>query len=85
MTHGKMLWFNEVKGYGFIRTAEGERLYVAANGFRAGEAPVGRCAGREVSFDRLAADGDARAVNVLFPSFVEPRRARMRHRSGRSL
>ena len=26
---GQMLWFNEVKDYGFIMTDEGERLAVA--------------------------------------------------------
>jgi cold shock CspA family protein len=83
--HGEMLWFNEAKGYGFIRTAEGERLYVGANGFRAGEAPAGRCAGLAVTFDRLASDGEARATNVLFPPVVEAGRARLRHRAGRSL
>ena len=43
---GKMLFFNEEKDYGFIRTAEGERIAVNRAGFLPGEAPVGRCAGR---------------------------------------
>lgn len=82
---GELIWFNAVKGHGFIRAAEGERLYVAASGFRAGEAPAGRCAGQDVTFDRLESEGEAQAVNVLFPSAVEPRRARQRHhRAGRS-
>ena len=33
---GQMLWFNEVKDHGFIRTDEGERLAVGGTGF-AGE------------------------------------------------
>ena len=78
--HGRMIWFNEAKGCGFIRTADDERLYVAASGFRPGETPHGRCAGKEVTFDRVASEGDAHAVNVLFPSVLDPRRARQRHR-----
>ena len=68
---GKMLWFNIDKGFGFIRTEEDERLYVA---------------GKEVTFDRQAQEGDARAVNVAFPVQVEQRRARLRQgRGGRAL
>ena len=37
-----MLWFNEVKDYGFIMTEDGERLAVAGNGFAKGEKPEGR-------------------------------------------
>jgi cold shock CspA family protein len=81
---GQMIWFNEAKGCGFIRTADDERLSVAASGFRPGETPHGRCAGKEVTFERVASEGDARAVNVLFSSVLDPRRARQRHhRSGR--
>lgn len=81
---GTMIWFNVDKGHGFIRTEEEERLYVAKDGFKPGEAPTERVAGRAVTFERIAAEGDARAVDV---SFVEdggpPRRARLRSaRSG---
>jgi cold shock CspA family protein len=84
--NGKMLWFNEDKGFGFIRTEYDERLYVARSGFATGEVPVGRCAGREVVFDREVREGDTRAVNVVFPPDSNPRRARPRqsHR-GRSV
>jgi len=83
---GKMLWFNIDKGFGFIRTEEDERLYVARSGFVEGQVPTERCAGREVTFDRLTQEGDARAVNVAFPVQVEQRRARLRQgRGGRAL
>ena len=53
---GKLLWFNETKGFGFIRTEEDERLYVHRSGFEPGQAPVGRCAEKLVTFERETAD-----------------------------
>jgi hypothetical protein len=47
---GKMLWFNEVKDYGFIMTDEGERLSVLGPAFANGARPVGRCAEFLVTF-----------------------------------
>lgn len=83
---GKMLWFNIDKGFGFIRTETDERLYVARSGFAEGQVPTERCAGREVTFERQAEEGDARAVNVAFPVQLEQRRARLRQgRGGRAL
>ena len=83
---GTMIWFNSAKGYGYIRTEDDERLYVARSGFLPGNLPAERCGGHQVTFEREALDGDARAVNVAFPDAVEPRRARLRHsRGGRSL
>ena len=81
---GTIVWFNLDKGYGFIRTEQDERLYVARSGFVPEHAPTVRVAGREVSFDREAQEGDARAVNVVFPTAAEPRRARLRHQRGGS-
>jgi cold shock CspA family protein len=83
---GTMLWFNVDKGYGFIRTEEDERLYVARSGFLPGHPPQPRCKGRRVSFERKAVEGDARAVAVTFVLQHEPRRARLRNvRGGRVL
>jgi cold shock CspA family protein len=81
---GTIVWFNLDKGYGFIRTEQDERLYVARSGFVPEHAPTARVAGREVSFDREAQEGDARAVNVVFPTAADPRRARLRHQRGGS-
>ena len=63
---GKMVWFNAVKGFGFIRTEEDERLYVHTSGFAPGQIPVGRCADKQVSFEREIADveGGYQAVGV---------------------
>jgi cold shock CspA family protein len=81
---GTMLWFNLDKGYGFIRTEDDERLYVAESGFLPGHQPERRCKGRVVSFDRQIAEGDIRAVNVSFAAQSDPRRARARHARGGS-
>jgi cold shock CspA family protein len=73
-----MLWFNEEKGYGFIRTEHDERLYVEQSGFMPGNVPEGRCAGRDVTFERRVLEGETRAVDVFFPVAADPRRARLR-------
>ncbi len=80
---GEMLWFNNVKDFGFIATEAGERLYVHGSGFRDGVGPEGRCAGRPVSF-RVMGDGEtARAEDVVLVEAPSPRRARMRRSGGR--
>jgi cold shock protein len=79
---GTMIWFNREKGFGFIRTEEGERLYVARSGFLGDHVPADRCAGRQVTFERVEEQDDARAVDVVFPVAAEPRRARLRHARG---
>lgn len=73
-----MLWFNLDKGYGFIHTEEGERLYVARSGFLADHDPEPRCKGREVSFNRQVREGDTRAVSVSFVTRQPSQRARRR-------
>jgi cold shock CspA family protein len=83
---GTMLWFNVEKGYGFIQTEEGERLYVARGDFLPKHEPKPRCKGLEVSFHRQVREGDTRAVEVTFVAREEPQRARLRTpRGGRSL
>jgi cold shock CspA family protein len=82
---GNMIWFNAAKGHGFISTEHDERLYVDAAGFVLGNLPVGRCAGRAVTFERRDDDDSVHAVNVAFVIEAEPRRARRRrHETGRS-
>jgi cold shock CspA family protein len=83
---GTMLWFNVDKGYGFIQTEDGERLYVAHSGFLPNHEPMPRCKGREVSFHRHVREGDTRAVEVSFVPRDEPLRARLRTpRGGRAV
>ena len=78
-----MLWFNDEKGFGFIETDEGERLYVDRNGFEPGHCPVGRCSRKLVAFERAPADveGGEQAVRVTMVDEVPARRARMHGRS----
>ena len=75
---GEMIWFNEKKDHGFIRTDEGERLQVDGSGFAPGERPVGRCADKAVTFEIDESDGERRAQNVVFQQELAARRARMR-------
>jgi cold shock CspA family protein len=83
---GTMLWFNLEKGYGFIQTEDGERLYVARGDFLPQHEPMPRCKGQEVTFQRQVGEGDTRAVEVSFVSRDQPMRARLRTpRSGRTL
>jgi hypothetical protein len=78
---GKMLWFNEKKDLGFIRTDEGERLSVLGPSFAGGRRPQGRCAQAVVDFVITEASGEREARNVSFVEEDAPRRARMRSRA----
>jgi hypothetical protein len=71
---GRMLWFNEDKDLGALRTDEGERLEVPGTAFGRGEKPIGRCAGRTIEFD---SEGGA-VTRLAFVPESSPRRARMR-------
>jgi hypothetical protein len=71
---GTMLWFNEDKDLGALRTDDGERLDVPGTAFVPGEKPIGRCAGRTVEFD---SEGGA-VTRVAFVPESSPRRARLR-------
>ncbi len=59
---GKMIWFNETKDHGFIRTDEDERLSVLGSGFAGGVRPVGRCAEAVVTFDISERSGTRQAT-----------------------
>jgi cold shock CspA family protein len=75
---GPMLWFNEKKDHGFIRTDEGERLQVDGSGFAPGERPEGRCVDKVVTFMIEESDQGRRAQNVVFEREIAARRARLR-------
>ena len=81
---GEMLFFNQEKGAGFIRTEDGERLYVHRDGFLPGKPPEGRCAGKKVTFEREALNGEHshQAVGVAMLEEVLGGRARLRRSGG---
>jgi hypothetical protein len=75
---GKMLWFNDRKDLGFIRTDDGERLSVLGPNFDRGQRPQGRCAEAVVSFEIDESGDERQAVRVVFVEEDAPRRARRR-------
>lgn len=77
---GTMIFFNEEKHTGFIRTAEGERLQVTREGFVAGKAPVGRCSGLAVEFRVSDGAQERAAIDVTVIEELPGRRARRRSR-----
>lgn len=63
MPRGKVKWFNENKGYGFIQRSGGEDLYVhhseiEAQGYRT------LTEGDQVEFEIQSTDSGAKAANV---------------------
>src|SRR5690242_9866126 len=72
---GQMLWFNDKKDHGFIRTDEGERLQVDGAGFAPGQRPEGRCVDKVVTFEIDEDGSERRAQNVVFEQEAASRRA----------
>jgi cold shock CspA family protein len=79
-----MLWFHEVKGYGYIRTEAGERVYVDRAGFVDGIVPAGRCAGLAVDLRIEEQNGKRVALDVSMVDEPVARRARRRSGGTRS-
>jgi len=78
---GQLIWFNRDKGFGFIRTEEGERLRVEASGFEPGNVLGERRGGTLLTFERDdSAPDEPRAVRAALVAEAPPRRARLRHR-----
>ena len=80
MTRGELLWFNESRQDGVIRTSDGERVVVLGEAFPNGRGPVGRCAGTPVVFEVTSEGEERRATAVRFVEDEAPRRARSRSR-----
>lgn len=80
---GELLFFNEQTGHGFIRTEDGERLYVARDSFADGHVPVGRCAGSVVDFTRRIGTGEHAFEAHGVTQVPEVAGGRARLRSGR--
>ena len=78
---GELLFFNQQRGDGFIRTEAGERLYVERNSFLPGQVPEGRCAGTPVEFDRRVGTGEHAFAAFDVSRVPEPATGRARRRS----
>lgn len=63
MAKGKVKWFNESKGYGFITTEDGKDVFVHYTGIK-GEGFRTLMEGQEVEFDIVAGNKGDQAVNV---------------------
>ncbi len=63
MNKGKVKWFNEKKGYGFIETEEGNDLFVHYSDIK-GEGFKTLREGDEVQFDVAETPKGKKAINV---------------------
>lgn len=62
MTTGKVKWFNETKGYGFIESCEGEDIFIHRNGFK--NAYEALQPDQEVEFETKRGDKGLYATNL---------------------
>jgi len=64
MSKGKVKWFNEAKGYGFIQQAEGDDVFVHFSAIL-GDGYRTLAEGETVEFEITESDGRRHATNVL--------------------
>ena len=67
MAKGKVKWFNESKGYGFITGEDGQDLFVHYTGIES-EGFKTLMEGQEVEFEVVAGNKGNQAVNVKITS-----------------
>jgi len=63
LAKGKVKWFNETKGYGFITCEDGKDVFVHYTGIT-GEGFKTLMEGQDVEFDVVAGNKGNQAVNV---------------------
>jgi len=63
LAKGKVKWFNESKGYGFITCDDGKDVFVHYTGIK-GEGFRTLMEGQDVEFDLVAGNKGNQAVNV---------------------
>jgi len=66
MATGKVKWFNDAKGYGFILTEGGDEIFVHHTAIRC-EGYRTLAEGQEVVFDIVTGEKGSRADNVVCP------------------
>lgn len=64
MASGKVKWFNEQKGYGFIEQDGGKEIFVHYSGI-SGDGFKNLYEGQQVEFDIEKGDKGPKAVNVV--------------------
>lgn len=64
MSKGKVKWFNEAKGYGFIQQADGDDVFVHFSNI-VGDGYRTLNEGEEVEFELAENEGKRHATNVL--------------------
>ncbi len=64
MATGKVKWFNDTKGFGFIETDDGGDVFVHHNDIQA-EGFKSLAEGESVTFDVVQGDKGPRATNVV--------------------
>jgi len=64
MSKGKVKWFNEAKGYGFIQRSDGDDLFVHFSAI-VGDGYRTLSEGETVEFEVSEQDGRVQAANVL--------------------
>ena len=64
MTRGKVKWFNNSKGYGFIAQEQGEDVFVHYSAIQQENGYRSLNAGEEVQFDVVNGEKGLQAVNV---------------------
>ena len=64
MAKGRVKWFNETRGYGFITNQEGEELYVHFTDIQ-GKGYKTLVEGEEVEYEVKASEKGKQATNVM--------------------